>query len=257
MGETILYPNLDDNIVTSAKIAAGAVGTTDIADNAITGGKIALGSDAVGDTMYYNGTDYIRLAKGTAAQVLAMNAGATAPEWADAAGGMHTQVGSTVTASGQTTVDLTARFDNTYKSYLIQVRSAVGSDAQNMSVQVLLSGVAQSGNYRFHHRRGQSTTNTSYGESSNSGSFIGLNQYGTGNASTDSWNMDIRIYNPSSTSLYTLFDWNGVAFRSGQGHMAWISGAAAWMVTTAVTGIRFYGNTGNMAAGQYKVYGIA
>ena len=34
-----------------------------------------------GDTIYHNGTDNVRLAKGTANQVLAMNSGATAPEW--------------------------------------------------------------------------------------------------------------------------------------------------------------------------------
>ena len=52
------------------------------ADNSITGAKLAMGSDAQGDVMYYNGTDYIRLAKGSAGQVLTMNSGATAPEWA-------------------------------------------------------------------------------------------------------------------------------------------------------------------------------
>jgi hypothetical protein len=34
-----------------------------------------------GDTMYYNGTDVVRLPKGTAGQALKMNSGATAPEW--------------------------------------------------------------------------------------------------------------------------------------------------------------------------------
>ena len=37
-----------------------------------------------GDTMYYNGTDVVRLAKGTAGQALVMNSGATAPEWGTA-----------------------------------------------------------------------------------------------------------------------------------------------------------------------------
>lgn len=40
-----------------------------------------------GDISYHNGTDNVRLAKGTAGQVLTMNSGATAPEWADAGGG--------------------------------------------------------------------------------------------------------------------------------------------------------------------------
>ena len=62
-------------------VADGSITTLKIADNAVTGAKIALGSDAAGDIMYYNGTDYIRLAKGGANEVLQINTGATAPEW--------------------------------------------------------------------------------------------------------------------------------------------------------------------------------
>lgn len=40
-----------------------------------------IASAAAGDIMYFNGTIWTRLAKGTAAQTLKMNAGATAPEW--------------------------------------------------------------------------------------------------------------------------------------------------------------------------------
>ena len=60
--------------------------------NTIDGTKLDFGSQAAGDIMYYNGTDWIRLAKGTADQVLTMNDGATAPGW-EAAG-----LSSTVTA---------------------------------------------------------------------------------------------------------------------------------------------------------------
>jgi len=60
----------------------GTVSNASIAANAIDGTHIALGSDAAGDIMYYNGTNYTRLAKGTAGQVLTVNSGATAPEWA-------------------------------------------------------------------------------------------------------------------------------------------------------------------------------
>ena len=56
------------------------------ADNSVTGAKIAMGSDAQGDILYYNGTDYVRLAKGTAGQALVVNSGATAPEWGSAGG---------------------------------------------------------------------------------------------------------------------------------------------------------------------------
>jgi len=58
------------------------IATDMIADNAVDGSKIALTSDAAGDVMYYNGTNYVRLAIGTASQLLRTNSGATAPEWA-------------------------------------------------------------------------------------------------------------------------------------------------------------------------------
>ena len=52
-----------------------ALTTVDVtpADNSITGAKIALGSDAAGDVMYYNGTDYVRLAVGSAGETLKIN----------------------------------------------------------------------------------------------------------------------------------------------------------------------------------------
>ena len=43
---------------------------------------ISLTSQAAGDIMYYNGTAWVRLAKGSAGETLTMNAGGTAPEWA-------------------------------------------------------------------------------------------------------------------------------------------------------------------------------
>ena len=61
--------------------AATATTATTVSDNAITGAKIAMGSDAAGDILYYNGTDYVRLPKGSANEVLQVNSGATAPEW--------------------------------------------------------------------------------------------------------------------------------------------------------------------------------
>jgi hypothetical protein len=50
-----------------------------------------------GDIIYFNGTDNVRLAKGSATQVLTMNSGATAPEWAAAsAGGSYAPGGTDV-----------------------------------------------------------------------------------------------------------------------------------------------------------------
>ena len=84
--DTVTATQIAANAVTATQIAANAVTTTEIVDNAVTGAKIAMGSDAIGDLLYYNGTDYVRLAAGTADQLLT-SAGAAAPTWAAAAGG--------------------------------------------------------------------------------------------------------------------------------------------------------------------------
>ena len=62
---------------TVAGLAAGG-----LPDNTVDGGNLAMGSDAAGDVLYYNGTDYIRLAKGTDGQVLTLASGV--PTWATA-----------------------------------------------------------------------------------------------------------------------------------------------------------------------------
>ena len=98
---------IPDNSITSAMIAPGVIVAQDIATNAVNGTHLAMGGDAAGDTLYYNGTDYIRLAKGTAGQVLTMNGGATAPEWAASTGGggggNSTYIEDVFTGDGTTT----------------------------------------------------------------------------------------------------------------------------------------------------------
>lgn len=51
-------------------VCTTCVGTTDLADNAITGAKIDLASNATGDMMYYNGTDWVRVPAGTSSQLI-------------------------------------------------------------------------------------------------------------------------------------------------------------------------------------------
>lgn len=60
--------------------ANGTISTSEIENNAVDGTKIAIGSDAAGDILYYNGTDYTRLAKGTEGQVLSINSSGQ-PAW--------------------------------------------------------------------------------------------------------------------------------------------------------------------------------
>lgn len=55
-----------------------------------------------GDIMYHNGTDSVRLAKGTANQHFRMNSGATAPEWATVANRNLVELSSDVASTAST-----------------------------------------------------------------------------------------------------------------------------------------------------------
>ena len=90
--DIIVAEDLANNSVTAAEISNNAVTTDKIQNNAVDGSKIAMGSDARGDILYYNGTDYTRLAKGTQGHVLTM--GADDPAWsADSTNVSGTSVG--------------------------------------------------------------------------------------------------------------------------------------------------------------------
>lgn len=91
----------------------GAVTTAKIADNAVNGAKIAMGSDAQGDILYYNGTDYARLGAGTSGQFLQTQGTGANPIWATStsvsSGAYLYQTTTTTTTSGNWT---TIAFDN-------------------------------------------------------------------------------------------------------------------------------------------------
>src|SRR4029077_2161069 len=80
--------------VTGTLGSGGSTALT-IANNAVTGAMIALGSDANGDLMYYNGTDYVPLPIGGANSELPPTAGV--PAWTNSASSTQTLNNKTLT----------------------------------------------------------------------------------------------------------------------------------------------------------------
>ena len=124
------------NTVGTSQIDALAVTTATIAANAVDGTKIALGSDAQGDVMYYDGTNWVRLAAGTSGQFLKTNGAGADPSWVTASGGM-TLLATLATTSGNSvptgTLNLTP-----YRKLFISLN---GISASASTIGVLLNGI--------------------------------------------------------------------------------------------------------------------
>jgi hypothetical protein len=85
--KAFVYYNNSDYVKVSSVSSAGVVPITSGGTGQIT--KTAAfdalaPTTTAGDTMYFNGTDVVRLGIGTAGQALVVNTGATAPEWGSA-----------------------------------------------------------------------------------------------------------------------------------------------------------------------------
>jgi len=74
---------------------------TKLAQKGTDGTNVGATLTTQGDILYRDGSGLQRLAKGTASQVLAINSGATAPEWVDASGGKTLQMQQTTFTTGE------------------------------------------------------------------------------------------------------------------------------------------------------------
>ena len=130
-------------VITCQMFKAGTVNVP--ADASVDGTKIALSSQAAGDIMYYNGTAWVRLAKGTASQLLAMNSGATAPEWVASApsGGWELLASTTDLSSGSPSTHTWTGLGG-YDEYFIYFYRLRTNTAQICNVRIGTGGTPDS-----------------------------------------------------------------------------------------------------------------
>lgn len=81
-------------------------GSTNTLTN-VPGTAIRMGSDAQGDILYFNGTNYVRLAPGTSGDFLKTNGAGANPAWATATGTLSAATQAEMEAASSTTVGVT------------------------------------------------------------------------------------------------------------------------------------------------------
>ena len=217
--------------------------------NSVAGSHIAVGSDAQGDVLYYDGSNYARLAAGTSGQFLKTQGSSANPTWAAPAGGGYEFV-STTTASDSASVAFTG-FETGY-DYMFQiVGTCPASDGAQFEAEVGVSGPT----YRTADYLGISTGRhdggstdsaewsdsfrlsfTSQGTSTNEESCFVVHLFDPANSGTDTWVLGYHHVDNTGDEKG-----NGI---SGGWHNA----------AEAIVAIKFAQSTGNIEKGFFKMF---
>ena len=215
-----------------------------------------------GDILYRDGSGLQRLAKGTAAQVLSVNSGATAPEWADAAGGGAWNKINTAVANNSTTVTVTG-IDATYTTYAIVISDFISSSNNNeFSLRIGDSTSIKTSGYSWrtltlkhsvsgYHSRysSDSTTMDPYGED------------GVGTSSGEGYGgAVIYLHNARSSTSWPSFSGTGTYVDHNPVGTGFIFSGTYKSVLTGLDRVQIMSGGGSqysMPSGRLTVYGIA
>lgn len=211
-----------------------------------------------GGVTYGDGTTYATTSAGTSGQVLT-SAGASAPTWATPAAGGSWIYLSTVTASGAATADIETTFNSTYDAYALVITDMVPSASANIRARLKINGTYQTGStYKFFLQFPSSDAATYITDVSGTTlTYISV----TGcNISTASYpaatsNFVMYIHNPASTTKHKGIYWSGMAINNTNNIVQIVGSAANQSGTQALTGVRFYADSGNIS-GTFRLYGI-
>lgn len=162
---------------------------------------------------------------------------------------------STVTASNSATVDVETTFSSTYDAYMLVisgVRAASGGNA--LGALLKIGGSYAASNYLWVVTYSTDGAGPSRGSSA-SDTKIHFSQVNLDTAATGAANYVAYIHNPSSTALTKKIHWSGISYDGT--NMAQVSGSAMNTGTSAMTGIRFLMDSGNITSGTFRLFGIS
>jgi hypothetical protein len=244
---------LSDSTSTTSSVLASTPTATksayDLANAAIPKSTVTT----AGDIIFRNASVPTRLGIGTAGQVLRVNSGATAPEWANASSSALTFITGSA-FSAVTSVSLpNSTFSSTYQNYKIifNLTAAAGGIGETR-IRMRASGSDNtttgyySGGYEVNFAGGSNNSNTQ------AGSYVlwGNIAAGTGGATSQATQMEITMMSPQASNT-TVFNVNG-----GKGSWTWKAMTGFFEGSTSFDSMSFYADAGTIT-GNYRVYGIA
>jgi hypothetical protein len=198
-----------------------------------------------GDVIYSSsGSTPDRLGIGTAGQVLQVNSGATAPEWATpaAGGGGLTFIKSQTIGSAVSSVTVTDAFSSTYDNYLITVTG--GTASTTLDLKLTLG--ATTSDYYFSGVYMSYSATTVTGFNLNNGAYV-TGGYGTTN--TLSGRCDVQSPNLAKRTVFITNNVQAATDGVQARYQGFLNNNTQYTAFTLTT------NTGNITGGTIRVYG--
>ena len=161
-----------------------------------------------------------------------------------------------VTASNSATVSLGGSdWDSSYNVYMVEYNNVVAdTDAQYFRIRVLKSSSADTtSNYDQAYKKLDSST--TFGNRSNTNqSYWETEELGT--ATQEQNNGVLYLFNFNNSSEYSFITLEESTFNTAQ-TLTGRQGGAVHKVASASNGIQFYMASGNIASGDFKLYGLS
>ena len=253
----------------------GSVDLTVLPTITVAKGGTNLTSFTAGDILYATGsTTLAKLGKGAASEVLAMNSGATAPEWATAAGGAWTSLKSYTVEDEDTEVIFLngtdgVVMDGTYDTYKVicDGLNTSGTTDLYLYAQVydgdtdgtgttLVTGASY-----WWVNRSQSSHGVGIDTFSKTDAFFKIGTKQIDNQAGRGMSLEFTASNINQTSTnicYKYMNWAGTMNDAPDLQLLHYDGSAAWISSTnTMRGIKFYSSASSFGPGsKWTLYGI-
>ena len=208
-----------------------------------------------GDILYRDGSGLQRLPKGTAAQQLAMNAGATAPEWVNASSD-YVKIANGSVAGNASSLSIDGYYSSTYKNYRMYFQNIENGDAAT-KLRFNFGGSANSSSaYRGVLDGLQNNQGNVSGAEVNAGwnsGDLNITNWGATNGFGDIVVVD--IFEPQSTNRYKRIQWVVSSYGTNEIHTLTGQGYFHGNQSTAATGLTWIASN-PFTTGDWYLYGI-
>ena len=170
---------------------------------------------------------------------------------------------ATATASSSATLDFTSSIDSTYDSYLFKF---INIHPETDQKKFMFQGTTDGSNFnttmttswfQAYHDEADENTTLSYiaGEDQPQGTAFQSLCEDLGNDADQNFCGELQIFNPSSTTFVKHFTAKGnETYFSNYSNNAYVAGY--FNTTSAITGLQFKMESGNIDSGTIKMYGV-